>query len=106
MSNEENENKTTKAWRQSFSEDFLSSMNVIDEAMLGKVRMMLYVVYDFKHVWIKYNPNKHELEVLLTFKFLRKLFRRRKVVRQIARLLHEKFPNLDIEVTEYNGDDI
>jgi len=93
-----------KAWFQELSEDFLSSINAIDTNMLGKIRMMIYIIYDPKHVWVKYDPNSQKLEVLVTFKWFQYLFRRNKVITNLATLLHEKFPNLDIEVMEFNGE--
>lgn len=87
-------------WTNYFNEEFMSEMNVITPEMLGKVRMMLYVVFDFKDVEVKYSVDTQHLEVIVKFKFLSHLFRRRKVVQRIVRELHEKFPNLDITVTE------
>jgi len=96
----ENEQMMKNAWQQHFSEEFMCELNIIDESILSKIKYTLHVIFDFKDVWIRYNPHDQFLEVLLTFKWHKSWFRRKNIVYTICNSLHAKFPNLDLEVRE------
>ncbi len=90
MSNE----KVDEGWKQFFTEEMMSEMNIIDENILGKVRMMLYIIYNPSYANIEYDFKNLALKVSIKFKWYQFIFKRKQVLREINQLLFDKFPNL------------